>query len=393
MTCWRFLNCVSIVCALALPSCPGLRAQDASQVKDPQDATPPKAVRESAASAEWNRSSWQDTIRRGQEFLRARGQADDGSFSGASGIGPTGLVVASLLESGLRVQDPMVAKGLGYLEKHVREDGGIYADGSLHKNYETCIALLALSTADQPSKYGKTIARAEQFVKGVQLDESEGRTPSDLDYGGAGYGKHERPDLSNTSFLVDTLHELGRDEEDEAIQRALLFVSRCQNLESSHNTSPHAAKINDGGFYYTVANGGETKAGTTANGGLRSYGSMTYAGLKSMIYAGLTKEDQRVKAAIEFLKQNYSLEKNPGMDQQGLFYYYHTMAKTLDALGEDQFVDADGNSHLWKSELGAKLATLQQKDGSWVNPTTRWMEGDPNLVGAYALLALAYCEP
>jgi hypothetical protein len=28
-----------------------------------------------------------------------------------------------------------------------------------------------------------------------------------------------------------------------------------------------------------------------------------------------------------------------------------------------------------------------------VNTNARWMEGDPNLVTSYALLALAYCLP
>lgn len=340
-----------------------------------------------------DQQSWKRSMNRGVEFLRVRGQATDGSFSGSTGIGPTGLVVSALLHSGLSKQDPMVAKGLKYLEKHVQADGGIYAKNSLHRNYDTCIAMVAFSKANQDESYSAIINRAELFVKQIQMDDSEGRTASDLDFGGAGYGKHQRPDLSNTTYLVDALHELGRGSDDEAIQKALAFVSRCQNLEGPHNNSPHAAKINDGGFYYTVANGGETKAGTTENGGLRSYGSMTYAGLKSMIYAGLSKDDPRVAAAVEFLRKHYSLEKNPGMDQQGLFYYYHTMAKALDALGEEEFVDAKGVKHSWRSEMRQKLFSIQQKDGSWLNPTTRWMEGDPNLVTAYTLMALKYCEP
>src|SRR5690606_33265945 len=145
------------------------------------------------------------------------------------------------------------------------------------------------------------------------------------------------------------------------------------------------AKIDDGGFYYTVADGGESKAGTEPNGGLRSYGSMTYAGLKSMIYAGLSQDDPRVAAAVSFLRKHYSLADNPGVGQQGLFYYYQTMAKALDALGEAKFADDSGTQHDWQRELIVKLSELQQPDGSWVNPTTRWMEGDPNLVSGYAL--------
>jgi squalene-hopene/tetraprenyl-beta-curcumene cyclase len=214
-----------------------------------------------------------------------------------------------------------------------------------------------------------------------------------MSYGGAGYGSQSRPDLSNTSFLIDTLRSLGNGPDDEAIQKALIFVSRCQNLESPHNDSPHAAKVNDGGFYYTVAAGGESKAEPIPSGGLRSYGSMTYAGLKSMIYAGVDKDDPRVQAAVKFLQQNYDIDSNPGMGQQGLFYYYHTMAKALAAVGGDSFKDANGKNQEWKAQLRSKLKDLQQPDGSWVNPNTRWMEGDPNLVSAYALLTLAQCKP
>ncbi|MCA9133037.1 MAG: hypothetical protein KDA45_07770, partial [Planctomycetales bacterium] len=113
----------------------------------------------------------------------------------------------------------------------------------------------------------------------------------------------------------------------------------------------------------------------------------------SMIYAGVSQEDPRVQGAVTFLQKNYNLAANPGMGQQGLFYYYHTMAKALDALDQPFFTDANGEQHEWRAELRNRLYNLQQADGSWVNPTTRWMEGDPNLVSGYTLLALAYCKP
>jgi squalene-hopene/tetraprenyl-beta-curcumene cyclase len=345
------------------------------------------------ASQEDAAAQYQRIVDRCVDYLRVRGQADDGSFSASTGIGPTGLVVSGLLSVGVSPNDPMLAKALDYLQAQAQADGGIYRPDSLHRNYDTCIAMVALSQANQAGKYTTIIEKAEAFVKGIQWDEGEGKEPSDLFYGGAGYGSHSRPDLSNTAFLIDALKSLGNDAEDESIQKALEFVSRCQNLESPANNSPFAAKVDDGGFYYTVAAGGESKAGTEPDGGLRSYGSMTYAGLKSMIYAGVSKDDPRVKAAVGFLRKNYRLDSNPGMGGQGLFYYYHTMAKALDALGESKFTDASGNAHDWKMELRAKLAELQLPDGSWVNETTRWMEGDPNLVCGYALLALAYCKP
>lgn len=338
-------------------------------------------------------AEYQKMVARSIEYLRLRGQADDGSFSGKTGLGPTGLVVTGLLSVGVKKNDPVVAKGLRYLEKHVKPTGGIHTDESLHRNYDTCIALMAFSRANGDGKYNAIITKGESFIRGIQWDEGEGKDPSDLDYGGAGYGSHSRPDLSNTTFLIDALKELGADEDDESIQKALQFVSRCQNLEGPHNTTKFAAKVNDGGFYYTIAAGGETKAEVAPNGGLRSYGSMTYAGLKSMIYAGVSKDDRRVQAATEFLRKHYDLESNPGVGQQGLYYYYHTMAKTLEALDEPEFKDASGTAHDWKSDMRKKLFSAQRPDGSWVNDTTRWMEGDPNLVCGYALLALSYCKP
>ena len=119
---------------------------------------------------------------------------------------------------------------------------------------------------------------------------------------------------------------------------------------------------------------------------------MTYAGLKSMIYAGLDANDPRVKAALEWLKKNYDLESNPGMGTQGLYYYYTTFAKSLAALGQDKFTDEKGVEHDWRKELIDALASRQKADGSWVNENSRWLEGDANLVTGYALLALSYCK-
>ncbi len=332
-------------------------------------------------------------VDRAVEYLKVRGQAPDGSFSATAGIGPTALVVSGMTSVGISADDPAIAKALKFLESHVQSDGGIYRTDSKHQNYDTCLAMVALAGVNRGGRYDGIIKKAEAFVKKIQWDEGEGKDASDSFYGGAGYGSSQRPDLSNTSFLIDSLKSLGNGPEDEAIQKALQFVSRCQNLETPANNTPHAALINDGGFYYTVAGGGESKAGNEPNGGLRSYGSMTYAGLKSMIYAGVSKDDPRVQAAIEFLRKHYDLESNPGVGQQGLFYYYHTMAKALDAFGDASFKDAKGSEHAWRNELRQKLAELQKTDGSWINANTRWMEGDPNLVSGYALLALSYCKP
>jgi squalene-hopene/tetraprenyl-beta-curcumene cyclase len=297
-----------------------------------------------------------------------------------------------MIVSGLEPGDPMVDKALNYILKSIRDNGGIYADGSVHANYETCLAITALSKLNATGKYTDILKNAEKFVKEQQWDEGEGIDPAKPEYGGAGYGSKSRPDLSNTSFLIEALKDAGCAEDDPAIQRALAFVSRCQNLESPHNTTPFANRSNDGGFYYTPANGGESMAGVDeATGALRSYASMSYAGLKSMIFAGVDKSDVRVKAVTDFLKKNYTVTSNPGMGDTGLYYYQHTMAKALSAVGEPEFETVNGKRN-WKQDLSQQLKASQQDDGSWLNSNPRWMEGDPNLVTGYVLLALSYCR-
>ena len=218
---------------------------------------------------------------------------------------------------------------------------------------------------------------------------------TDPRFGGFGYGRHQRPDLSNTQFALEALHHAGVNPKDPAFEAALTFLSRTQN-HSETNDQPWAG--DDGGFAYTAANGGESMAeefvGPDGRRMLRSDGSMTYAGLKSMIYAGLTKDDPRVKAAFDWIRSNWTLDENPGMRElspdvarQGLYYYYYVFAAALDAYDQPVITDARGGRHDWRVDLIDKLASLQKTDGSWVGEK-RWMEDNPVLTTAYVVLAL-----
>jgi squalene-hopene/tetraprenyl-beta-curcumene cyclase len=333
----------------------------------------------------------QQTVARGVSYLLT-GQAQDGSFSKPAGPAVTAICLTSMLRNGLSAEQPAVARGLRYLEGFIQKDGGVYQAESLYQNYETCLAMMCFVEANRDGRYTEKIKRAEAFVKQIQWGTSGDIDKANLAFGGAGYGKHGRPDLSNTSFFVEAIKSSGSESDDEAMQAALAFISRCQNLESEHNTTPFPTKNPDGGSYYTPAAGGQSQAGLTANGGLRSYGSMTYAGLKSMIFAGVDKDDPRVKAAMGWISANYNLSTNPGMGSSGLYYYYHTFAKTLSVVGVDSIQDANGKEHDWRKELIATLQTRQQRNGSWTNENERWLEGDPNLVTAYALMALSHCR-
>jgi squalene-hopene/tetraprenyl-beta-curcumene cyclase len=206
---------------------------------------------------------------------------------------------------------------------------------------------MAFSEANKGGKYDAVIKDATKFLRTMQYDANQA-DPKDPKFGGAGYDGKSRPDLSNTQFFVDAMIAAGVPKEDPAIQNALKFISRCQNLPGETNDQPFAKKTSDddkGGLTYNPFDPDEKNPNRTPAGGLRSSGAMTYAGLKSFLYAGVTKNDPRVKAAIDWIRAHYTLEENPGQGQSGLYYYYHTFAKAMTVWGEDEFTDAAGKKH------------------------------------------------
>lgn len=354
-----------------------------------------------ARAADKAPSQWDAVADKAISYLKST-QADDGSWSETRSLGITGIVLTGMLRTGkVTAKDPAVEKGLRYVEGLINPKAGHIAgkDPKVQlQNYVTCINVLALTNADRDS-YKAVVADAAKFLRNLQWDEGEGKSPKDDFYGGAGYDSKSRPDLSNTQFFLDALVAAGIPKDDPAYKKALVFVSRCQNLKGEHNDQPWAGKRDDGSFIYSAAGGGQTKASDApdADGGLTGYGSMTYAGIKSLIYCGVSKDDARIKKALEWTRKHYTVERNPGMPgergQWGLYYYYHTMAKCLDALGVDEVVDAAGVKHDWRADITAALAKRQRPDGSWINAQDRWMEGDPHVVTGYALMALSYCKP
>jgi len=114
---------------------------------------------------------------------------------------------------------------------------------------------------------------------------------------------------------------------------------------------------------------------------------MTYAGFKSMLYAGLSPDDVRVRAAFEWIRRNWTFDENPGMGQEGLYYYYHTMSRALRA-AQQHTIEIDGTRHNWRDELTQAILARQRADGSWQNPADRWMEAEPVIATVFAVLAL-----
>jgi squalene-hopene/tetraprenyl-beta-curcumene cyclase len=346
-------------------------------------------------------------ITKAMQFLTS-GQAKDGGWHmpppGAE-VGVSGLVVKCFIQHpAYGPRHPVSKAGIAFLLKNQQPDGGIYTPRSPYANYTTSVALMALSSAKDPA-LAKAIAGAQRYLAfnqwqdGKKDDAGKPIDPKHSWYGGAGYGHATRPDLSNTQFMLEALHESELPADDPVYQRALIFISRCQ-MSGQTNDQPLAEGVDDGGFIYSPANGGESKAGTVTVAGkphLRSYGTMTYSGFKSLLYAGLTRKDPRVRQAWEWIRRYYTLDENPNMpgaqSKEGLYYFFHVFARALDTWGEPVLVDAKGTRHDWRADLVKRLLELQRPDGSWVNGADRWQEGNAYLVTAYSVLSLQAALP
>ena len=311
-------------------------------------------------------------------------------------------------------EQDVIDRGLAWLLTQQNEDGTF---GQQVTNYTTCVVVGALSRWDSPKK-APVLKRAQKAILMFQNTESGGYSPGDRDYGSIGYGNSQRGDLSNLHFSLEALRQTGLPEDDEALKKAIIFLQRTQNLKSSNDFSgrvPHpdregetleVASGDDGGATYYPGN---SNAGYQVNPDgtavARSYGSMTYALLKSYTLAGVKGDDPRVQAAVKWIQQNWTLAVNPGSDPAmgekvqyaGLFYYYMVLGQALDAAGIETVDVADQEGGVqkvdWRQALQDHLASIQQPDGTWVNGKNgRWMENLPLLCTCYAMAALEHCK-
>ncbi|MEM7306200.1 MAG: prenyltransferase/squalene oxidase repeat-containing protein [Planctomycetota bacterium] len=374
------------------------------QVLDKRENNPVQgpAVPQMALSAA-DQAKADAALARGAAFLVGAAEEGRWGFPGKPDPGITAMVTGALLatpEPRTPEVQAAIDGALEWLVSLQKEDGSIHA-GQL-KNYITAASILALVRAGR-DEHREVITRARDFLKELQVDEGEGYAPSDLHYGGIGYGGDGRADLSNLQMALEALNATGLEADDPTITKAVSFLERCQNRSESNKAvlEDDAGPIksgDDGGSAYAPL---ESKAGYVelpdGTRVARSYGSMTYALLKAYLFAGLPKSDPRVQAAWKWLRENYTLEINPGFETssdptaayQGLFYYFYTMARALDLFGEETVVDPEGTARAWRGELIGRMTALQRQDGSWINENAeRWYEGNPVLATAYALMTL-----
>jgi squalene-hopene/tetraprenyl-beta-curcumene cyclase len=436
------------------------------------------AAPQAAALDEASYRQAREMIEKSITWLRERQDEDTGGWSVPAEGGPNLPAITSLVLTGMLMEpdidhtDPTVARAVDYVLSFRQDDGGIY--DTILANYNTALTVSALSRVNT-AEAGAAIEAAIPFLRKLQWSEDAIEHPetgqvsrSHPYYGGVGYGGSSRPDMSNMNLMLQSLHDAGVDCDDEVFQRALVFLQRCQMLDEV-NDMPYADGSRQGGFIYATSPNkdnigvGESKAGTieetlsdgTVASRLRAYGSITYAGFKSYIYADLDRDDIRVQAALDWITSNYTLEENPGIGTDGYYYFLLTFSRCLDAWGLPELrvatetrrgrvsdfydlghveVQPDESSnetirvlhekgergwprvgrlrdgrpaevHMisgrtvelriyddrsWAADLIAQMAELQNDDGSFRSVDDRWMEDNPELITAYALIALQH---
>ncbi len=361
--------------------------------KSPQPITEAELLRQNSAYLSL-KLEMQKAIQKGNQYLASQ-QTEEGYWGDKTIPAYTALAITSAMRSP-NLEDPStpphITKAYQWLLSQQKVDGGIYGKGLA--TYNTSLSITALVSSDDRF-YNESILKARRFLINQQTDwDTRGDTDNLMD-GGIGYGgSYPHSDMSNTYLSIEAIklsETIAKDggygkQPDLNWEAALTFISRTQNLEE---TNDQPGIDNDGGFVYFP---GDSKAGTRekADGrtALRSYGSMSYAGLLSFIHADLKADDPRVIAVKEWLNKNYTLDENPGLGTQGLYYYYQVMAKALSAANVKTLTTSDGKTIDWRRQLAVKVLSSQREDGSWINANSRWWENEPHLVTSYALLTL-----
>jgi squalene-hopene/tetraprenyl-beta-curcumene cyclase len=336
---------------------------------------------------------------RAADWLAAQ-QQSDGYWAIPDSPALTGLSMWALQETDPAAYAAAINRAMVFILTSVHEDGSIWRSPAMDRkggglaNYNTAICMAALHALNR-AELVAVIQNARTYLS--QMQYTDGGTYR----GGMGYDADQgRPytDLSNSYIAyeamrltqdVEDLRAAGEAKADLNWEAAQAFLAQVQNLPDVNTNSYASDSVEDrGGFAYTPGAG----ASTTNEAGeikLRFYGSMTYAGLLALIYAQVDAQDERVKSARDWAARHWTLDENPGLGPEGLYYFYNVLSKSLNAAGEEPLVRPDGTPIAWREDLARQLISLQQPDGTWVNENNRWWEGDPNLVTAYTLLALS----
>ncbi|MCA9126491.1 MAG: DUF4159 domain-containing protein [Planctomycetales bacterium] len=304
-----------------------------------------------------------NAIKQAVRYLLTNQQPDGGwPEIGTYPLGVSCLVTLSLLNSGLPPESPVMMRALQRIESR-----------DLEKTYTVALQTMALCAAN-PNRYASRIQRNAQW-----LLEAQRRT------GGWSYGKAEggeNGDPSNAQFALLALHEAQRsgvvqlpeNQWRACFQAAKRYWQQLQN--------------GDGSFPY--------------NAGEKGRGSMTCAGIASLIIVGTQldsleatvaddvrccgaseSEQDRIDQALEWLGRNFSSKTNPGHSRDHLYYLY-AVERTGRLTGQ-RFI----GPYDWYREGASELILLQDPVTGQVGARATSTGGNTFSETAFALLFLS----
>ncbi len=310
-------------------------------------------------------------LERGVQWLMAR-QHSDGAWRGEEiavlrpGPAMTAFVLYAMTRNVRARHSEQLNRAVRYLESQINAEGivGMTADGPDYPNYATSLTVLSFVSLNKQD----SVPRLVDYLKRAQLDEGEGWSSADPEYGGWAFGGPPQPkpnahrlDMSMTRFALEALAAAKVPPGDPAWSKARRFLATCQH--------------DDGGFVFTPL-AAQSKAGER-----RSYGTATADGLLSLRFAAGPKH--RIEAAEAWIRSGFTAERCPGFPPDhprpwadGLLGYWLAAASRL--------ADAPG-----RARIAQVLHARQRADGSWSNPADLMLENEPLLATALAVLALA----
>ncbi len=366
------------------------------------------------------------SINRGLTWLAAQ-QRENGSWGNQNYPAMTALAMWAFCRSDYPERDSICSNAAIFVAGFAQSDGGIYkpakgrrGSGGL-STYNTAICMTVLHEYDT-TRFVPLILKARDFMRCSQIVSdspssggfgyevnaptkgkvsaallrkaaAEERTPPD-ESATPRMAQARRADLSNTGWALMAMRQTqdiedlrsGTGRIDLNWDLALEYIDKLQDKDSDD-------AVNYGGFGYegSGARGSTVERPEDGKVKLRGFGSMTYAGLESMIYAQVDRSDPRVRSALQWAARHWSVDENPGMGSKGLFYYYNVMGKAMNVCDVDVLINPDDHSTInWRSEIVAELIEKQHADGSWVNQDGSFWENDPILVTSYSVLTLQY---
>ena len=353
----------------------------------------------------------QAAVAKGLAWL-ASVQKAEGYWSDAKNPAMTALPLWAFAGAGGTQYAGQMDKAVAFILSKAQPDGGIYVPdprrgGAGLGNYNTSLCIMALHATGRKD-VTRAIQRGRDYTATTQL------TGDDEHAGGFGYdnGGRRHTDLTNTGMALDAmrrtqsvedLRPAGEKRADlnwDAAQRYVLNMQQKEGEDKggflyARSFGPAPAMGGKGDGKAPAAVGGQQGGAGKGQAGrpaLRSYGSISYVGLLSMMHTQLTRNDPRVISAFDYCTKHWTLDENPGQGGQGIYFYYNILTRALAAANIDAIPQPDGGSLAWREALIRKVISLQKPDGSWVNENNRWWENDPVLVTAYSLLALEYAS-